>query len=176
MIRPYRGRRPTLSNTAYVDASAQVIGDVELGERVTVWCNTTIRGDVNSIRIGSDSNVQDNSCLHVDRVYPLIVGERVVVGHSVTLHGCVIGDECLIGMGATLLSGSRIGAGSIVAAGALVVEGAEFPPGSLLMGAPAKLRRPVSDAERERIRRNAESYVELGREYKEESQSSDGNQ
>ncbi len=176
MIRPYRGRYPTLSDTAYVDAGAQVIGDVELGDRVSVWCNTTIRGDVNSIRIGNESNLQDNSCLHVGRDKPLIVGERVVVGHSVTLHGCVIGDECLIGMGAIVLSGSTIGAGSIVAAGALVAEGTEFPPGSLLMGAPAKVRRPVSDEERERIRRNAASYVELGREYKEESQSSDGNQ
>ena len=170
MLRPYRGHRPTLSESAYVDASAQVIGDVELGDRVSVWCNTTIRGDVNSIRVGNESNVQDNSCLHVDREKPLLIGERVVVGHSVTLHGCIIGDECLIGMGATVLSGSKIGSGSIVAAGALVVEGAEFPPGSLLMGAPAKVRRAVSEQERERIRRNAASYVELGGEYKEESQ------
>ena len=170
MLRPYRGRRPTLSESAYVDASAQVIGDVELGDRVSVWCNTTIRGDVNSIRIGNESNIQDNSCLHVDRDKPLIIGQRVVVGHSVTLHACVIGDKCLIGMGSTVLSGSKIGAGSIVAAGAVVVEGAEFPPGSLLMGAPARVRRPVSDQERERIRRNAASYVELSREYKEETQ------
>ena len=170
MLRPYRGRRPTLSESAYVDASAQVIGDVELGDRVSVWCNTTIRGDVNSIRIGNESNIQDNSCLHVDRDKPLIIGQRVVVGHSVTLHACVIGDKCLIGMGSTVLSGSKIGAGSIVAAGAVVVEGAEFPPGSLLMGAPAKVLRPVSDSERERIRRNAASYIELIREYKEEPQ------
>ena len=170
MIRPYRGRLPTLSESAYVDPSAQVIGDVELGDEVSVWCNTTLRGDVNSIRIGNRSNVQDNCCLHVDRDKPLVIGERVVVGHSVTLHGCVIGDECLIGMGATVLSGSKIGAGSIVAAGALVVEGAAFPPGSLLMGAPAKVRRTVSDDERERIRRNAASYVELSREYLEETQ------
>lgn len=170
MIRPYRGRLPTLSESTYVDPSAQVIGNVELGEEVSVWCNTTLRGDVNSIRVGNRSNVQDNCCLHVDREKPLVIGENVVVGHSVTLHGCVIEDECLIGMGATVLSGSRIGAGSIVAAGALVVEGAAFPPGSLLMGAPAKVRRTVSDEERERIRRNAASYVELSREYMEEAQ------
>ena len=170
MIRPYRGRLPTLSESAYVDSSAQVIGDVELGDEVSIWCNTTIRGDVNSIRIGDHSNVQDNCCLHVDRDEPLVIGEGVVVGHSVTLHGCVIGDECLIGMGATVLSGSKIGAGSIVAARALVLEGAEFPPGSLLMGAPARVRRPVSDDERERIRRNCASYVELSRTYRQESQ------
>ena len=170
MIRPYRGRLPTLSESAYVDSSAQVIGDVELGDEVSIWCNTTIRGDVNSIRIGDRSNVQDNCCLHVDRDKPLVIGEGVVVGHSVTLHGCVIGDECLIGMGATVLSGSKIGAGSIVAAKALVLEGAEFPPGSLLMGAPARVRRPVSDRERERIRRNCASYVELSRTYRQESQ------
>ena len=170
MIRPYRGRLPTLSESAYVDSSAQVIGDVELGDEVSIWCNTTIRGDVNSIRIGTRSNVQDNCCLHVDRDEPLVIGEGVVVGHSVTLHGCVIGDECLIGMGATVLSGSKIGAGSIVAARALVLEGAEFPPGSLLMGAPARVRRPVSDDERERIRRNCASYVELSRTYRHESQ------
>ena len=170
MIRPYRGRLPTLSESAYVDSSAQVIGDVELGDEVSIWCNTTIRGDVNSIRIGDRSNVQDNCCLHVDRDKPLVIGEGVVVGHSVTLHGCVIGDECLIGMGATVLSGSKIGAGSIVAARALVLEGVEFPPGSLLMGAPARVRRPVSDDERERIRSNCASYVELSRTYRQESQ------
>ena len=147
-----------------------MIGDVELGEEVSIWCNTTIRGDVNSIRIGDRSNVQDNCCLHVDRDKPLVIGEGVVVGHSVTLHGCVIGDECLIGMGATVLSGSKIGAGSIVAARALVLEGAAFPPGSLLMGAPARVRRPVSDDERERIRRNAASYIELSRTYSQEPQ------
>lgn len=168
MIRPYRGRLPTLSESAYVDSSAQVIGDVELGDEASIWCNTTIRGDVNSIRIGNRSNVQDNCCLHVDRDEPLVIGEGVVVGHSVTLHGCVIGDECLIGMGATVLSGSKIGAGSIVAARALVLEGAAFPPGSLLMGAPARVRRPVSDDEHERIRRNAASYVELSRTYRQE--------
>lgn len=170
MIRPYRGRLPTLSESAYVDSSAQVIGDVELGNEVSIWCNTTIRGDVNSIRIGNRSNVQDNCCLHVDRDKPLVIGEGVVVGHSVTLHGCFIEDECLIGMGATVLSGAKIGAGSIVAAKALVLEGAAFPPGSLLMGAPATVRRPVSDDERERIRRNCASYVELSRTYSQEPQ------
>lgn len=170
MIRPYRGRLPTLSESAYVDSSAQVIGDVELGDEVSIWCNTTIRGDVNSIRIGDRSNVQDNCCLHVDRDKPLVIGEGVVVGHSVTLHGCFIEDECLIGMGATVLSGAKIGAGSIVAAKALVLEGAAFPPGSLLMGAPARVRRPVSDDERERIRRNCASYVKLSRTYSQEPQ------
>lgn len=169
MIRSYRGRGPAIAESAYVDASAQVIGDVELGERSSVWCNTTIRGDVNSIRVGEETNIQDNCCLHVDRDQALTLGDRVVVGHSATLHGCGVGDGCLIGMAATVLSGAMIGRESIVAAGSLVLEGAQIPPRSLVMGAPAKVRRPVTDEEVERIRRNAASYVELSREYLEES-------
>lgn len=170
MLREFHGHRPVVSESAYVDPSAQVIGRVELGERTSIWANVTIRGDVNSIRVGGESNIQDNSCLHVDRDKPLEIGERVVVGHSATVHGCVVEDDCLIGMGSTLLSGSRVGAGSIVAAGSLVLEGQQIPPRSLVMGAPAKVKRPTTDEEVERIRRNAESYVELSRVYLGESQ------
>jgi carbonic anhydrase/acetyltransferase-like protein (isoleucine patch superfamily) len=165
MIRSYRGRRPQIAASAYVDPSAQVIGDVEVGEGASVWCNVTIRGDVNRIVIGAESNIQDNCCLHVDRDEPLEIGDRIVVGHSVTLHGCRIADDCLIGMGATVLSGARIGPGSIIAAGSLVLEGAEVPPQSIVMGAPGKVRRTTTPEERERVRRNAASYVELSREY-----------
>jgi carbonic anhydrase/acetyltransferase-like protein (isoleucine patch superfamily) len=165
MLREFHGHRPVVPESAYVDGSAQVIGKVVLGERSSVWCNVTIRGDVNTIRIGDESNIQDSSCLHVDRDQPLEIGERVVVGHSATVHGCVVESDCLIGMGSTLLSGSRIGAGSIVAAGSLVLEGQQIPPRSLVMGAPAKVRRPTTDDEVERVRRNAQSYVELSRVY-----------
>ena len=172
MTRSYRDRSPAVAESAYVDPSAQVIGDVEVGEKASIWCNVTIRGDVNSIRIGDESNIQDNCCLHVDRDKPLVVGQRVVVGHSVTLHACVVEDECLIGMGSTILSGARIGSGSIIAAGSLVLEGEEIPTGSWVSGAPAKVRRPMSEAELHRTRRNAAGYVELGHEYRQQLQES----
>jgi carbonic anhydrase/acetyltransferase-like protein (isoleucine patch superfamily) len=169
MLREFHGHRPVVAESAYVDASAQLIGRVFVGERASVWCHVTIRGDVNAIRIGDDTNIQDNSCLHVDRDKPLEIGAGVVVGHCATVHGCVVEDDCLIGMGSTLLSGARIGAGSIVAAGSLVLEGQVIPSRSLVMGAPAKVRRATTAEEVERIRNNARSYVELSREYLGES-------
>lgn len=165
MIRSYRGQRPAIAESAYIDQSAQVIGSVTVGERASIWCNTTVRGDINSIEIGEETNIQDNSCLHVDPDAPLVLGKRIVVGHSVTLHGCVIEDDCLIGMGAIVLSGAKIGGGSIIAAAALVVEGAEIPPRSLVMGTPGKVRRQTTEAELEGIRRGAEGYVDKSREY-----------
>jgi len=169
MIRAYRGVSPRIAVSAYVDSSAQVLGDVALGERSSVWPNAVIRGDVHSIRIGAETNIQDNSVLHVERdLYSLTLGNRVTVGHSVVLHGCVVEDDCLIGIGAIVLNGARIGAGSIVAAGALVPERLEVPPRSLVMGVPGKVRRETTDADIERIRHNAADYVELARDYKEE--------
>jgi gamma-carbonic anhydrase len=169
MIRSFRGALPQVAASAYIDPSAQVIGDVAVGERASVWCNATLRGDVNYIRIGEDTNIQDNSVLHVeDGLYPLLIGNRVTVGHSVVLHGCVIEDECLIGIGAIILNGASIGAGSVIAAGALIPEGMEVPSGSLVMGVPGKVRRPVSEGEKERFRVNAQHYVELRQHYREE--------
>ncbi len=127
MIRTYRGQRPAIAESAFVDQSARVIGSVKAAERSSIWCNTTVRGDVNSIEIGEETNVQDNCRLHVDPGEPLVLGKRIVVRHSVTLHGCVIEDDCLIGMGAIVLSGAKIGGGSIIAAAALVVEGPTSP-------------------------------------------------
>jgi carbonic anhydrase/acetyltransferase-like protein (isoleucine patch superfamily) len=168
-IRGYRGVTPTIAATAYIDPSAQVIGDVVIGERSSVWPNTTVRGDVNYIRIGDETNVQDNCCLHVQRdEWPLILGARVSVAHSVTLHGCVIEDECLIGMGAIVLNGARVGTGSIVAAGALVTEGMQIPPGSVVMGAPGKVKRAVTDADRARIKKHADSYIMYRQNYLDE--------
>ncbi len=169
MLRSFRGRQPAVAASAYVDPSAQVIGDVRLGERTSVWANVTIRADINSVTIGDDTNVQDNSCLHVDDDKPVVIGERVVIGHSCTVHGCTIEDDCLIGMGSTILNGARVGAGSIVAAGSLVLERQEIPPRSMVMGSPAKIRRQTTDEQLEKVRRNAQNYVELSREYMRES-------
>ena len=169
MIRPYRGVTPKVAASAYIDPSAQVIGDVEVGERASIWPNATVRGDVNYIRIGEESNVQDNSVLHVEHdIYPLLIGNRVTVGHSVVLHGCVIEDECLIGIGAIILNGAKIGKGSVIAAGALVPERMEVPPGSMVMGIPAKIKREVTEAEQERFRENAQNYVRYRQTYREE--------
>lgn len=160
MLRPYRGILPKIAASAYIDPSAQVIGDVVIGERSSVWPNTTIRGDVNYIRIGEESNVQDNCCLHVQRdEWPLIIGNRVSIAHSVTVHGCVIEDDCLIGIGSIVLNGARIGSGSIIAAGALVTEGMQVPPGSVVMGMPGKIRRAATDQDSALIRRHAANYV-----------------
>lgn len=169
MIRAYRGVVPKIAASCYIDPSAQVIGDVTVGENSSIWPNATIRGDVNYIRIGDESNVQDNCVLHVEHdVYPLIIGNRVTVGHSVTLHGCVIEDDCLIGIGAIILNGAKVGAGSVIAAGALVPERMEIPAGSMVMGMPAKVKREVTDAEKERFRQNAQNYVRYRQTYREE--------
>ena len=169
MIRAYRGVVPTVAASAYIDPSAQVIGDVVIGEESSVWPNVTIRGDVNYIRIGRQTNVQDNSVIHVEHdIYPTIVGDRVTVGHSVTLHGCVVEDDCLIGIGAIVLNGAKIGRGSVIAAGALVAERTEIPPGSLVMGVPAKVKRDLRPDEVERFRENAQNYVRYRQTYREE--------
>jgi carbonic anhydrase/acetyltransferase-like protein (isoleucine patch superfamily) len=169
MIRAYRGVYPKIAASAYIDSSAQVIGDVEIGERASVWPNVTIRGDVNYIRIGEESNVQDNSVIHVEHdIYPTILGDRVTVGHSVTLHGCVIEDDCLIGIGAIVLNGAKIGKGTVVAAGALVPEEMEVPPGSMVMGVPARIKRELKPEEVERFRENAQNYVRYRQIYREE--------
>ena len=169
MIRSFQGITPRIPPSAWVDPTAVVIGDVVIGERSSVWPNVTIRGDVHSIRIGNETNVQDGSVLHVEEhKFSLTVGDRVTVGHSVVLHGCVVEDDCLIGIGAVVLNGAVIGKGSVIAAGALVPEGMAIPPGSLAMGVPAKVRREVTPEEQERFRVNAQHYVELREKYKNE--------
>ncbi len=169
MIRAFRGVLPRVAPSAYIDPSAQVIGDVTLGERSSIWCNATLRGDVNRIVIGNESNVQDNAVLHVDEGdFPLHLGDRVTVGHSAMLHGCTVEDGALIGIGAIVLNGAKIGAGAVIAAGALVSEGVEIPAGSLAMGVPAKVRRQVTDEEKIRFSVNADHYVTLCQSYREE--------
>ena len=152
---------PTIPDSCYVDESAQVIGDVVLGENASIWMNAVLRGDVHSIRIGAHSNVQDCSMLHgMKQQYGVFVGEYVTVGHSVTLHGCTIEDRCLIGMGSIILNGAKIGAGSIIAAGTLIPEKVVVEPGSLWMGSPGKLLRKVEEKDQETILRYAKNYLE----------------
>ncbi len=161
MIRPFRGVRPTIASSAYVDESAQVIGDVVIGDESSVWMNAVVRGDVNTIRIGRRTNIQDGTIVHVMREpsHPTVVGDEVTVGHGAILHGCTVADRCLIGMGAILLNGSSVGADCIVAAGTLLTEGAVVPPRSLVMGSPGKVRRALTDGEVAFIRDSAANYV-----------------
>ena len=160
MLRPYRGQLPRVHPSAFIDDSAQVIGDVEIGEDSSVWMCVVIRGDVNRIRIGRRSNVQDGTIVHVMKdTHPTVIGDDVTIGHAAVVHGCTIEDRCLIGMGAMLLNGAHIGADSIVAAGSLVTEGMRIPPRSLVMGRPAKVKRPLTDEEVAEIRWYADNYV-----------------
>jgi carbonic anhydrase/acetyltransferase-like protein (isoleucine patch superfamily) len=160
---------PRIAGSAYIDSSAQVIGDVVIGERSSIWLNVSMRGDVNYIRVGDETSIQDNTVLHVDHdLYPCIVGNRVTVGHRVVLHGCEVADDVLIGIGAVVLNGAKIGRGAVVAAGALVPEGMEIPANTVAMGMPAKLRREVTSEEQERFRKNCNNYVRITAIYKEE--------
>lgn len=169
MLRSYKGRMPQIAKSAYIDAQCTVIGDVTIGEDSSVWPGAVIRGDVNWIRIGARSNVQDGSVLHVMRdEWPLVLGDNVTIGHGCVLHGCTIESRCLIGMGSIILNGAKIGAGSIVAAGTLVPEGTQVPPGSLFMGHPGKFRRALTDEDQQSIDRYAARYVEYKETYKSE--------
>src|SRR6476646_8574104 len=160
MIRSYKGMSPTIPNSCYVDDSAQIIGEVVLGEHASFWMNAVLRGDVHSIRVGSHSNIQDCSVLHgMKEQYGVFIGDYVTVGHSVTLHGCTIGDRCLIGMGSIILNGAVIGAGSIIAAGTLIPEKTMVEPGSLWMGSPGQFRRKLVERDTESIIRYANNYL-----------------
>jgi len=170
MIRSYKGTSPIVPASCYVDESAQLIGDVVLGENASVWMNTVLRGDVHFIRVGANSNIQDCSVLHgMLGKWPVIVGDWVTVGHSVTLHGCVVEDQCLIGMGVVVLNGARIGAGSILAAGTLIPEGMVIEPRSLVMGVPGKVRRQLGDEDQEMILRHGRNYLGYREQYLKET-------
>ena len=157
------GAIPQVAASAWVADSAQVMGNVVLGEDVSVWFGTVVRGDTESITIGAGSNIQDASVLHADIGKPLVVGERVTVGHQVMLHGCTIGDESLIGIGAIVLNGARIGKNCLVGAGSLVTEGKEFPDGSMIMGTPAKVVRELTPQQIEGLRLSAQHYIDNAR-------------
>ena len=161
MLRPFGTVSPTIAATAYVDESAQIVGDVVIGEESSVWLNAVVRGDVNHVRIGARSNLQDAVVVHVNRdpSHPTVVGDDVTVGHGAILHGCTVENRCLVGMGAILLNGCRIGPDSIVAAGTLIPEGTQVPAGSLVMGSPGRVRRSHTETERAFIVESAANYV-----------------
>lgn len=167
MILAYQGVMPRVHPTAFVEESAQVIGDVELGEESSVWFNAVIRGDVNFVRIGRGTNIQDGTVIHVNRGgFPTILEEFVTVGHGARIHGCHVKSHCLIGIGAVVLDGAVLEEECLVAAGSLVAPGTKVPKGSLLMGAPARVRRSVSAEDLDLIHRSARNYVRLRAEYK----------
>jgi carbonic anhydrase/acetyltransferase-like protein (isoleucine patch superfamily) len=166
MLRSFRDITPTIPTSAYVDASAQVLGDVILGDHASIWMNAVVRGDVHSIRIGPGSNIQDCAVLHGMRdLHPVIIGAGCTIGHNATVHGCTLEDDVLIGMGAIVLNGAHIGQGSIIAAGALIPERTQIPPRSLVAGLPGKVRRSTTDEDLALIRKYAANYLDYTRTY-----------
>ena len=160
MLRPYRGVSPRVHPTTFIDVSAQVIGDVEIGEESGVWMCAVIRGDVNRIRVGRRSNIQDGAVVHaMTGTHETHIGDSVTIGHGAMIHGCTVDHRCLIGIGAILLNGSRIGSGSIVAAGTLITEDMQVPPRSLVMGSPGKVKRLLTQKEVDEIQLYADRYV-----------------
>ncbi|MEU2623854.1 gamma carbonic anhydrase family protein [Streptomyces sp. NPDC007157] len=157
------GREPKIEDDVFVAPTASVIGDVTLKAGASVWYGAVVRGDVEKITVGAQANVQDNVTLHADPGFPVSVGERVSIGHNAVVHGATVGDDCLIGMGATVLNGAVIGAGSLVAAQALVPQGMVVPAGSLVAGVPAKVRRELSEEERQGVTLNGTLYAELAK-------------
>jgi len=166
MIRGFGGKRPVLGRGVFLAETCAVIGEVEIGDESSIWYGTVLRGDVMPIRIGARTSVQDGTVVHVTGgSFGTTIGSDCTIGHNAIVHACIVEDRCLIGMGAVVLDGARIGRGSLVGAGALVTPGTDIPPDSLVLGSPARVKRPVSDKEREQIRNGAAHYVELARRY-----------
>jgi carbonic anhydrase/acetyltransferase-like protein (isoleucine patch superfamily) len=166
MIRPILGNHPVLGRHVFVAPTAAVIGDVEIGDESSVWYGTVVRGDVMPIRVGARTSLQDNTVIHVTSgAFGTTIGSDCTIGHAAIIHACVVEDLCLIGMGSILLDGCVIGRGSLVGAGALVTPGTHIPPNSLVIGSPAKVKRPINDAERAQIEYGARHYVELTHRY-----------
>lgn len=165
IILPYEGHWPDIHETAFVAPGAVVIGRVSLGEEVSVWFNTTLRGDIAPITVGDRSNVQDGTVVHVNEDAPTVIGEDVTIGHSALVHGTTIGDGTMIGMGAIVLSYSRIGARAVIAAGALIAERTEVPDGAVMMGIPARQRQELDQEQQERIGAIGGRYVQVSRRY-----------
>jgi carbonic anhydrase/acetyltransferase-like protein (isoleucine patch superfamily) len=165
-IRSYEDKHPTIGDETFVAETAMVIGDVEIGQRSSLWYGVVVRGDVYHIRIGDETSIQDNTVIHVTSGrHATIVGSRVTVGHGAILHGCTIDDECIIGMGAIIMDRARIGKHCVVGAGALVTPGTEIPDGRLVIGSPAKPKRELSSDELDWIRSSAHHYVALAKRY-----------
>ena len=160
----YKGKKPILNNIALEAPGCSIIGDVTLEEDVSIWFGAVVRGDVEAVRIGRRSNIQDNATVHVNHDTPALIGEDVTVGHNAVIHACSIGDRCLIGMGAIILDYVEIGEDSVVGAGALVTQGKKFPPRSLIIGSPAKAVRTITDEQCKQLKESADTYVKLARE------------
>lgn len=167
LIKGIGGKDPRIDDEAFAAPSSVVIGEVTLHAGASVWYGAVLRADFGPIVIGADSNVQDNSTLHSDPGFPVSIGERVSIGHNAVVHGATVEDDCLIGMGATVLNGAVIGTGSLVAAQTLVPQGMRVPPGSLVAGVPAKVKRELTPQEREMVTLNGTAYVDLAREHRE---------
>jgi carbonic anhydrase/acetyltransferase-like protein (isoleucine patch superfamily) len=167
VIRPFGAKTPLLGEGAFVAETASVIGDVVIGARSSVWYGAVLRGDVEKIRIGDETSIQDNTVIHVDSSgFSTEVGNRVTVGHSVVLHGCRIGHGALIGIGSIVLNGAEVGEGSMIGAGSLVTPGTRIPPGVLALGSPARVKRPLSEEEKRHVQEGVENYIRLCREHR----------
>lgn len=166
MLIPYRGQLPQVDSSALIQPGAQIIGDVRIGAESSLWFNVVARGDINNIRIGRWTNVQDGTVIHVCSDRPVVVGDEVTIGHNATIHGCTIGDGCLIGMGSIVLDGAVLGAEVLLAAGSLVAPGSQFPPGTLVMGSPARVKRELQPEEIAVLRQSAANYVTLLQNYR----------
>jgi gamma-carbonic anhydrase len=166
MIHSFKGVLPKFSPSVFIAPSADIIGDVQIGEESSIWFGSVARGDVHRIRIGMRTNIQDLSMCHVTRLtHPLIIGNEITIGHHVTLHGCTIHDRVLIGMSAVILDGAVISEGSMIGAGSIVTEGTTIPPGVLAFGAPARVKRPLTEKETAFLTQSAQNYVDLSRTY-----------
>ncbi len=166
MVYNFKNKKPIISETAFIAPSADIIGEVTVGENSSIWYNVTIRGDIAPVIIGKNSNVQDNSVIHVGHNVPAVIGNNVTIGHNVIVHACTIRDNSLIGMGAIILDYAEIGEESIVGAGSLVTKRKKFPPRSLIMGSPARMIRELTEEEIQGIRDNVKSYVDIALEYR----------
>lgn len=163
MIAPYEGKAPRIGKNVFIAPTACIIGDVEIGEGSSIWYGVVIRGDCAKVRLGRNTNIQDNATLHADEGSPLVVGDYVTVGHNVVLHGCTIGDDCLIGMGSVVLNDAHVQSGSVIASGSVVREGAVIRPFCLASGSPAEVKKELGPERSKKNRQSARTYLELAK-------------
>ena len=167
MIHSFDGNKPEIKEDVFIAEGSKIIGNVVIKKGASIWFNTIIRGDIDSIKIGQNTNVQENSTLHIDKGIPLNIGDNVTIGHGAVLHGCTVNNNCIVGMGSTVLNNAEIGENTIIGAGALIPEGKEIPPGSLVLGVPGKVVRDLKEDEINKIKKSAEHYHQLARRYRE---------
>lgn len=168
MLYPYNGKKPIVEDSVFIAPGAHVIGDVKVGKETTIWFNAVLRGDEAPIQIGERCSIQDNATCHLYEGFPLVVKDEVTVGHNVILHGCTVQKRCIIGMGSTILDGAEIGEESIIGANTLIPPGKKIPPRSLVVGSPGKVVRELIDKDFEMIQLSIDTYVQKGKEYKEQ--------